>query len=321
VVIAAVLAVAAVGAAIAVPLAVTSTAGFFARYHLLERRYVNLGNSAHEGIGCRACHETDPLANGIALVGDFYASLVETTSTPRFFRFKAPENDACLACHRQDWSYDASRTARIPHPAHKRVASETRQCTGCHKWTAHFETYMTKHKEMPFSGVCVSYGCHVGTKTSDECFECHHVLHEANETWRTEHPAVMRSTGPNACIEGCHTIEQCQQCHTTGKRPVFQGLPIETSMRAIEELHVRADWTERYHGAEALRNRDNCLKCHQSEGECGECHRERPDSHGPTTSWIGRHSKRTQNLKDPGCLECHEQAWCDDCHRQFKEME
>jgi hypothetical protein len=315
------LAVMAVAAAVVVPLAITSTAEFFSRYHTLERRYVNLGNSAHEGIGCRTCHETDAVANGAALLGDFYTSLVETTATPRFFTFTSPENDACLACHEHDWSHDASRTATIPHPAHQRVSAETRQCTDCHKWTAHFETYMVKHKQMPFSGVCVSYGCHVGTKAADECFDCHHVLHEANETWRTDHPAVIERTGPNACVEGCHTIEQCQQCHTTGTRPEFDGLPIETGMRAIEDLHVRAEWTERYHGAEAVKNRGNCLKCHQSEGECDECHLERPESHGPTTAWIGRHSKTTQDLNDPRCLECHEQPWCDDCHQQFKEME
>ena len=76
-----------------------------------------------------------------------------------------------------------------------------------------------------------------------------------------------------------------------------------------------------YHGAEALKGRDRCLLCHQSEGECDECHLERPEFHGPTATWIGRHSKSTDDLDDPACLECHERAWCDDCHRQFEEME
>lgn len=310
-----------VGAAVAVPLAATSTPEFFSRYHLLERRYVNLGNSAHEGIGCRACHETEPLVNGIQLVGDFYSSIVTAGPTPSYFTFSPPTNDACLACHEEDWSDEASRTARIPHPAHQRVAEETRQCTDCHKWTAHFESYMDKHKEMPFSGVCVAYGCHVGTKQTDECFDCHHVLHEANEQWRTEHPRVIKTTGPNACTEGCHTVDQCQQCHTTGERPEFDGLPIEVGMQSIERLHVRDDWTERFHGAEALKGRDRCLLCHQDEGECGECHRNRPDFHGKPLTWIGRHSEQSEAVDDPRCIECHEQTWCNECHDQFKEME
>ncbi len=307
--------------AVAVPLAMTATPEFFSRYHLLERRYMNLENSAHEGLSCRSCHETRPLLNGVQLIADFYVSLVETTQTPQFFTFDAPHNDACLACHETDWSVDASRTARIPHPAHKQVAAETRQCAECHKWTGHFEAYLDSHKEMPFSGVCVAYGCHVGTKETEQCIACHHVLYESSERWRTEHPRVMRETGQNACLEGCHSIAQCQQCHTTGERPVFDGLPIEVSMKPIEALHVRDDWTELYHGQEALAGRERCQLCHQSEGECVECHLERPVSHGTSTQWIGRHSRHTEDLSDPGCIECHEQSFCDDCHRQFEEME
>lgn len=305
---------------VAVPLAMTATPEFFGRYHLLERRYINLENSAHEGIGCRSCHETQPLVNGVELVADFYASLVETTSTPLYFSFEPPKNDACLKCHENDWTTEAARTSRIPHPAHSQVASESRPCAECHKWTGHFEAYLDKHKEMPFSGVCVAYGCHVGTKTTEQCFDCHHVLHESNEEWRTEHPKVMKTTGQNACLEGCHTAEQCQQCHTTGERPAFDGLPIEVSMKSIETQHVRDDWME-LHGKEALKGRDRCLLCHQDEGECGECHLERPAFHGPVLSWIGRHSKATERVDDPACIECHEQSYCDDCHRQFKEME
>jgi len=317
----AVLTLVAIIAAVVVALIATSTPEFFSRYHLLERRYVNLQASAHEGIGCRACHETQPVANGVALVSDFYTTLFSAGETPEYFAFGPPENAACVACHEDDWSMDASRTATIPHPAHQRVADETRSCVGCHKWTAHFETWMDKHKQMPFSGVCVAYGCHVGTKQTDDCFDCHHVLHESNEQWRTEHPAVIQATGENACLEECHQVEQCQQCHTTGERPEFEGQPIETSMQSIEELHVRNDWTEVNHGTEALKDRAKCLLCHQSTGECDECHLERPAFHGPTSSWIGRHEKVASAVDDPRCIECHEQQWCDDCHEQFKEME
>lgn len=306
--------------AVIVPLVQTSTPEFFSRYHLLNRRYVNLSNSAHEGIGCRACHETDALANGVALVGDYYSSLFKAGATPTYFTFSPPRNEACLACHRDDWSTDATRTAHIPHPAHERVSTETRSCVGCHKWTAHFETYMDKHKQMPFSGVCVAYGCHVGTKATGQCFECHHVLHEDAEQWKTAHVAVVAKTGENACLESCHTVAQCQQCHTTGTTPTFTGLTIEVGMKDIETLHVKPDWTQKYHGAEALKSRDKCLLCHQSQGECQECHLERPAFHGSTETWIGRHKNATKRVDDPRCLECHKQAFCTDCHDQFKEM-
>jgi hypothetical protein len=308
--------------AVIVPLFVTSSASFFSRYHLLNRRFVNLEASAHVGIGCRQCHETQPLANGAALVGDFYRSFVttDTEKVPRFFTFKPPTNEACLKCHHDDWSNEASRTAQIPHPAHLRVADETRPCVGCHKWTAHLETYMVKHKTMPFSGVCVAYGCHVGTKTTEECFNCHHVLHESGDQWKTEHPAVVKVMGENACLEKCHKVAQCQQCHTTGVKPDFTGLRIEVTMKEIELLHVKPEWTSTYHGPEALKDSTRCLLCHQSKGECDECHLQRPAFHGSTDTWIGRHSKESKNLDDPRCLTCHQKPMCDECHKQFKEM-
>lgn len=307
--------------AVAVPLAQTATPEFFSRYHLLERRYVNLGNSAHEGIGCRACHETNAVGNGIELVGDYYTSLFVKSKTPRYFTFGPPTNKACLACHQADWSTSVNRTSKIPHPAHQRVSDETRSCVGCHKWTAHFETYMDKHKKMPFSGVCVAYGCHVGTKTTEECFDCHHVLHKSADQWKTEHVRVVRTRGESVCLEACHKVAQCQQCHTTGVKPAFDGLPIEIGMKSIEVLHIKPEWTKAYHGKEALKDRDRCLLCHQSQGECDECHLERPAFHGSTVTWIGRHSKYTKKVDDPACLECHENAWCKACHDQFKEME
>lgn len=308
-------------AGIAIPLAIASTPEFFSRFHLLERRYVNLEGSAHEGIGCRVCHQKQPVRNGLQLVAEFYASYVTTDTTPRYFTFEPPRREACLQCHAGDWSTETDRTDKIPHPAHRRVVSETRDCVGCHKWTAHFEPYIEKHKTMPFSGVCVAYGCHVGTKTTDQCFDCHHVLRRSEQPWLQEHRTVARTRGINPCLESCHLVGECQQCHTTGEKPRFDGLPIETGMRAIEELHVRDDWTQKYHGAEALKNREDCLRCHVTESECDECHLQRPAFHGSTDTWIGRHARETEDVEDPGCLTCHEKAWCEDCHRRFKEME
>ena len=316
----AVITLAAMAVAVIVALVATSTPEFFSRYHLLNRRYVNLEASAHADIGCRSCHETQPVSNGLALVGDFYSSFFKRGNTPRFFQFAPPRNEACLKCHVDDWSHDATQTARIPHPAHTRVASETRTCVDCHKWTAHLETYMQEHKKMPFSGVCVAYGCHVGTKSTSQCFDCHHVLHESGEQWKTEHPNIVKTTGENACLERCHKVAQCQECHTTGKKPTFVGLRIEVGMKSIEQLHVKPEWVERYHGPEALKDKSKCLRCHQSQGECDECHRQRPAFHGATLTWIGRHQKYATSVTDPRCLTCHKKPWCEDCHKQFKEM-
>jgi hypothetical protein len=298
----------------------TSTPGFFSRYHLLNRRFVNLEGSAHEGIGCRVCHETSPVQNGAQLTADYYRSLVTNEPLPAYYSFRPPTREACLKCHEDDWSHDAKQVSRIPHPAHLRTADEERQCTNCHKWTAHLEAYMDKHKKMPFSGVCVAYGCHVGTKKTNQCFDCHHILHEDAAEWTKSHPAAVKRIGQNACLESCHQDAQCQQCHTTGVTPEFDGMTVQVGMEKIEQLHVKPEWLDQ-HGAEARKDLSKCNLCHQEQGECSECHRERPKSHGTPGTWIGRHAKTTKDLKDPRCLTCHKQKQCDECHAQFKEME
>ncbi len=314
-----VVALVAVALAIAAPLFATSTPKYFSRYSLLNQRFVNLEGSKHEGIGCRECHETNAAQNAPQLVGDFYSSLRNPGEQPRYFKFAPPTNEACLKCHEEDWSDDINRTSRIPHPAHTRVASEERECVSCHRWTAHLENYLDAHKKMPFSGVCVAYGCHVGTKQPDECASCHHVLRNTAAQWKKSHAKVVQTAGQNGCLEQCHQVEQCQECHTTGRTPEFKKQAIQVA-GGIEEKHVSKDWTPKFHGQEALKNRKQCKLCHQDEGYCQECHRFRPAFHGEPLTWIGRHSKRTKKVDDPACIECHKQAFCDDCHKQFKEM-
>jgi hypothetical protein len=304
---------------IGLPLALTSSADFFSRYHSLSQNYDNLQTSSHKGLRCADCHvdRRGPIAHELGLVGDFYASLVPNQKAPVFTKFDKPANEACLGCHLTEWSDEASRTVKVPHPAHLRVANETRECVKCHKWTAHEETYAQKHKSMPFSGVCVAYGCHVGTKKTDQCGNCHHLLNETAQQWTTEHPRIVQASGGNGCLETCHDISQCRLCHTTGRRPVFSGPGAETGMKAIEALHVKSTWLQ-LHGTEALKDQSKCMKCHVTDGECRACHSQRPAFHGSTATWIGTHKALAKDQRR--CLACHKKPWCDDCHKQFKEM-
>lgn len=307
---------------LAIPLVVTAVApqSFFGRYHELSVNFEELGTSRHAGVGCYSCHGTlhGPVAYGFALAGDFYANLLKSTGEPRFLRFGSPAREECLACHKTAWSYNAARTANVPHPAHMRVMNETRECVECHKWTAHEETYMEEHKEMPFSGICVAYGCHVGFRSVDQCTSCHHALRDEEEDWLVEHPAVAQSIGVVSCLEICHDADQCRLCHTTGERPVFDGLQTQTGLEDIERLHVADDWTTA-HGPTALADQSKCMQCHVSEGECRACHRHRPASHDPVETWISSHKDVVDPEDKVRCMTCHERSWCDECHEAFKE--
>jgi hypothetical protein len=306
--------------AIGIALFATSRPGFYARYARLQRSHESLATSAHKGLRCTQCHEPTrgPISQNAALVGEFYRSLYKTPREPLFVKLAPPTRDACLACHSRDWSDDAKKTMKVPHPAHLRVITEKRDCIICHKWTAHEEVYMAKHTAMPFSTVCASFECHVGTKTADDCKNCHHVLQESLGAWKDLHPATVRVAGPNGCLETCHEAEQCRYCHTTGKLPAFKNVIAQSGVKAIELQHVKADWISK-HGAMALADKSKCLICHVSEGECQDCHSKRPAFHGPQSSWLGAHQPIAKKDKRR-CLACHENAWCEECHKQFKEM-
>jgi nitrate/TMAO reductase-like tetraheme cytochrome c subunit len=311
--------VAVVALLVGVPVVSMDSPAFFSRYPELSKNYQKLETSSHKGLTCSDCHvdKRNVIVHDLALAGDYYASVIGKQKTPLFTKFEAPGNDACLGCHRNDWSDDASRTAKVPHPAHLRVASETRSCVKCHKWTAHEETTMQKHKTMPFSGVCASYGCHVGTKTSDQCATCHHSL--AQGDWKAEHAKVVQTAGASGCLESCHDISQCRQCHTTGKQPTVAGPTVESGLQAIQTAHVKADWLQQ-HGAIARNDQSQCMKCHVSDGQCRECHSQRPAFHGSQATWIGTHKDVAKNNEQRCAGTCHQKSWCDACHKQFKEM-
>ena len=304
---------------VAVPLVVTSSPAFFSRYSTLSRRYSTLQTSAHRNLNCSDCHgeARGPVMYRLALVGDFYSSLFSKQKQPAFVKFENPGREQCVKCHLGAWSYQLARTSEVPHPAHLRVSTEKRDCTTvCHKWTAHEEAYMAKHKTMPFSGVCVTFGCHVGYKQPDQCDKCHHTIRPDKAAWKTAHPEVVRTMGANACLEKCHDSKQCQLCHTTGKMPVFAGLNAQSGTKALEAMHAKKDWIQQ-HGTQALLAPAKCQICHISEGECKDCHSIRPAFHGSTKTWLVAHKPLGKNKAR--CLACHTEAWCKACHDQFKE--
>lgn len=312
--------VGAVVVALTVALTVSANPVFLNSYEQLHRDVSALQTSSHAGIPCDKCH-TDPRGEVVyrtALAGDFYRGLVSRGPQPAFVQFGKPTNEACLSCHAQDWSDDVAKTGKVPHPAHLRVADEKRPCVECHRWVAHEEDYMQAHKKMPFSTVCASFPCHVGTKSPGECQNCHHVLQEGKGSWLLIHKDTVRAYGPNACLESCHDANQCRLCHTTGKRPVFPATGPQGGTKAVEAEHVKAGWIEGRHGALALEDPTKCALCHVSTGECQDCHAIRPAFHGLQSTWLNRHKDLAKDKRR--CLTCHDQSWCDHCHTQFKEM-
>lgn len=310
----------AVLAAVLVGIAFTLQPAFFTRFHSIATRKSTLQASAHRDIPCISCHSGKAGVFGFeaAAVADFYGSLTGTPTVLRFVTFAPPTRDACLQCHRYDWSDEASKTLKVPHPAHLRVYNEARDCVTCHKWTSHEETYQTFHTSMPFSVVCASFGCHAGTKPSGDCVNCHHVLQQGQGGWRLNHPKTVAAGGANACLEACHKADQCRECHTTGKATSLPSSVATAGVATVEALHVKSDWLS-VHGTVALQDPKVCTTCHISEGECLDCHAQRPAFHGSSLTWLKNHQTLGTTPNLPRCLTCHQQATCDACHIQFKQ--
>jgi hypothetical protein len=300
--------------------ALTAGPDFLGSYEGYAENHETLQGSMHADLDCEDCHvdSRGAVVASAARVGDFYGGLAGKPDTPQFTNVDTPTRDACLACHGEDWSQDASRTARIPHPAHLRTENEERECVECHKWTGHEEEYIERHKEMPFSAVCASFPCHVGTKAQDQCADCHHAVQvtEVEDEWLLNHKAAVKRVGSTSCLESCHVADECRQCHTTGERPEFDTEGLSQGVDEIEREHVKADWMEQ-HGKWAAQDENKCFDCHVSPAECADCHSKRPDFHGLEETWLNRHQEFEEG--DSRCLTCHEQEYCDECHEQFEE--
>ncbi len=243
-----------VASAVVLPLLATSTPGFFSRYHLLNRRFVNLEGSAHEGIGCRTCHETQPVQNGVALVGDFYRSLVTSEPLPAYFKFSPPNpRRACSATRTTGRTRpprpSASRTRRT-RASRRRRASASGATSGrrtsrrtwtstrrCRSRACASRTAATSAPSRPTSASTATTCCSRRPRSGRQ------------STRRSSRPPET----PRASSRATRS-SSARQCHTTGKVPEFTGLTLELGMKAIEELHVKPEWTPRYHGAEALKD-------------------------------------------------------------------
>jgi len=300
----------------------TASAGFLAGYSGLRPRYETWLESKHRSVPCEACHASGQSAARyrISLIADYYRSVLSKKKgvRPETARLERPTRAACMACHEGDTTAEAKRLLRIPHPAHVRVAQEKRDCVTCHKWTTHVERYEEKHKKIPFTGICMSYGCHSGTKASSECRSCHHSQSYASGKWRKTHPEVAFNKGEASCLDYCHESKQCRTCHQTGKSPDITGSRVASSVRSIVQLHSEPQWLSR-HGRKAREDTSRCFYCHGSDAECRDCHSRRPAFHGAKDEWLGRHQKLGKGKKEQRCLACHKRKECNDCHAIFKE--
>jgi len=305
--------------AVAVPLYATSDPTFYGRYQRYADRYKAWKTSSHKDVACMQCHvgSDNAVVRNAGLVGEYYRSKPNALR-PAIATLPPASSAGCRKCHKNERAFNVKRLMQVPHPAHPDLAKETRDCISCHKWVAHSEKYQKRHTTMPFTGICISFGCHAGTKKKDECKLCHHTQSFKPADWRKQHPSVVDRRGENNCMDYCHKPAQCRTCHETGKNPFEEKGTAPKRLTGLIAKHSASNW-DAVHGQEAQADEERCFYCHGSAEACKDCHSRRPAFHGPKSTWLGRHQKLGKGKKEARCLACHVKKDCNDCHRVFKE--
>jgi len=174
-----------------------------------------------------------------------------------------------------------SQLVQGPQTTNLLKAPSREACQQCH----------TSYRRVAPSGdLLIPHRAHVEV-LGMECVECHKdLVHTVNRRGfnRPEMETCLE------CHNGDRASDACTDCHTRKQTP---------------ETHAQKDWLA-VHGKVA--EIQDCDECHDwTPDYCAECHQQRPASH--VGNWKAGHAEAA-NQRGDGCLVCHEQAFCDECH-------
>lgn len=234
----------------------------------------------------------------------------------------------CETCH-PDYEQMPPETGDLifSHPTH---TGADVGCATCHASPlGHFG------QPAPMMMTCLS--CHEGETAPNDCKNCHRKLEEIAPGLDEPVVHLDPSAEERQTCDKCHDVDTwCEQCH---------GLIMPHP----------ADWTEN-HGQVGLDDSALCEKCHQSKDPtfCVDCHQVQmphppfwysghgdiastnPDAcnlchpgapqycnschhagYSPTEEWVPvEHGQAVEDSGTERCFVCHEQAFCEQCHRE-----
>jgi hypothetical protein len=250
------------------------------------------------------------------------------------------------------------RLAHLPKVAEVGYCStchvESRFCMDCHGMEMpHPEEFRTlTHPELAASKPDKCELCHTAADPYF-CDRCHHGT-ASNWEFNTEvawgqqqHAEAVRTNGVPGCLEACHEISYCQECHTaTNPIPSSHQAP-DWLRRPAEELGEHAvsanneitacevchgdggpnaafckachvfdmphpqDFKD-FHATTGRNNPDSCSNCHTYVELCSDCHHEGAIDGQP---WLRIHANTVNEQGGAGCFEkCHTKEFCVECH-------
>lgn len=257
--------------------------------HLMSDPYEQFGQSAHRGLGCKACHQP-------TLVARTAMAFTQVIENPEEITAHAEvPNERCAECHIEG---DPQKWRMIANSAGHRVHFESDdpilsglQCVECHSTSV--------HAFAPVDRTCAQSGCHENNTVqlggmSDltiHCVACHAfvapvLVPEGAVASRASLDAAILPD-QQECLS-CHAMRVlmempqpdphggvCASCHN----PHEQSTPAEAAQSCTNAgCHERADTLTGFHRALRPGVLEDCAVCHKAHdfsldgNDCASCH-------------------------------------------------
>ena len=258
--------------------------------HLMQEPFQQFAESAHRGLGCKACHQPTFTARG-------QMALTQIIENPEAISVHAEvPNERCAECHVEGDPERWLRTANtVGHRIHLESGDpvlEGLQCVECHSTSV--------HQFAPVDRTCGQSGCHDETRIqlgemSDltiHCVACHSFLAPAPEPDEGPlEPEVREAIIPDreTCLS-CHVMRalvempdpdphsgNCGYCHN----PHEQDVPAEAAEScATAACHAPSRMTSPFHQGLRPGVIERCTMCHTAHdfsidgSNCTLCHKD-----------------------------------------------
>jgi hypothetical protein len=250
--------------------------------HLMADPYELFGQSAHRGLGCKACHQPniiDRSMMGLTAVMQNPDSISVHAAVP---------NDLCADCHirgdPEKWTLIANSSGHRVHFESQDSILEGLQCVECHSTSLH--QFAAADETCAQSGCHTDNGIQLGAMSdlTIHCAACHGFSSPAPDL---EGAAAAIAPNRSTCLT-CHAMRVlvdmpedephegvCASCHN----PHQQATPAEAaSSCATAECHTDPASLTPFHEGLESEVLATCLYCHQAhdfrlEGDdCTACH-------------------------------------------------
>ena len=252
--------------------------------HLMEEPFELFAQSAHQGLGCKACHRPN-------LIERSQMGLTQIVDNPEELTIHADvPNEVCAECHvegdPEEWRLVANSAGHRAHLESDDPALQGLQCVECHSTSI--------HEFAPIDETCAQSGCHQDTsielgvmnELTIHCAACHNFVAPVTE-------AGIMGSGVDAAVLpnyddclSCHAMRalvelpdpdphegSCAICHN----PHLQTEPAEAA-DACASSGCHSDPLELTAVHRGLEAGTDCLDCHQAHdfsldaSDCASCH-------------------------------------------------